>query len=157
MSVSAGVYGVVAAQAAAAGFGLTGTPETASSIDEDGFNVTANLYVDNDGSLRKRTESLGSFTTVEFGTYNSGAGDDAGFGDAFHVRVSYSSGSNNYQSGSGLGTWLALTSDRSWQFQVADSGPSVSTGVFLVEFSDDGGSTVLDSFNFTSQLQNQSP
>ena len=159
MSVSASLFGV---HGAAAGggptFGLTGTPETITCNEDDGFNCSSNLYVDRDGDLRKRQENYGSFTTTNFGTYSNGDNSDATFGDAYHVRVTNTATPDIYSSGSGLGTWLALTSDRSWSFVEARGGPDSNTSTtYLVEFSDDAGSTVLDSFTLSFNLSWDSP
>jgi hypothetical protein len=70
-------------------------------------------------------------------------------GTGYYVRISYTSGTNQYSSGSGLGSWLELSSTRTWTFLKAAEGsgdPDSTNGVYLVEFSDDGGSSVSDSF-----------
>lgn len=159
MSVSTGVYGVMgAAIDAGAIFGLTGTPETITCNESDGFQITCNLYVDRDGDLRKRHENYGSFVTTDFGGYANGDDPVTGFGDDYHVRVTHTAGGDIYASGSGLGTWLALTSDRSWQFQETRGGPdSNTTTQYTVAFSDDGGTTTLDSFVLSFNLSWDSP
>lgn len=137
-------------------FGLTGVPQTLTSVEENNFTATANLYVDDDGRMRKRTEIRGAFTTVGFGSYNGGAPSFLNFGDDYHVRVT-AIGASRYQSGDGLGTWLALTSDRSWQFSWQDFGPASDSTTYTVAFSDDGGSTTLDSFVMTFTADHDSP
>jgi hypothetical protein len=125
--------------------------------ENNNFNVTSNLYVDRDGGIRRRYENYGSFTTVNAGTYSNGDESDSAFGDDYHVRVTYLSGANNYSSGAGLSTWLALTSDRLWTFVEQRSGPDSGTSTWTVAFSDDGGSTTLDSFVFEDRRSWDSP
>lgn len=148
MASSADSSGTTAASAGGGPtFGLTGTPETHTGSEDDSFQITGNLYVDRDGGLRKRQENHGSFTTTQYGTYSNGDESDATFGDSYHVRVTNTNTPDIYASGSGLGTWLALTSDRSWQFQETRGGPDSNTSTtYTIAFSDDGGSTTLDSF-----------
>jgi hypothetical protein len=165
MSAFTNTLGVIAAAGAAGGptFGLTGGAATGQnnvSTEDDGLNCDGNLYVDADGGLRRRYENFGSFVTTQFGTYSNGDESDSAFGDDYHVKVTYDSvgsSSNTYLSGAGLGTWLPLTSARSWLFRYNTSGPNLQISNFTVAFSDDGGSTTLDSFTFSMRHDHPGP
>lgn len=140
-------------------FGLTGSDPKVNGPgnESDGFTVTSTLYVDRDGGIRRRRENYGSFTTFNAGTYSNGDESDASFGDSYHVKVTHLNGTNNYSSGDTENAWLALTSDRSWNFNESRSGPDSGTTNWTVSFSDDGGSTTLDSFTFQDERSWDSP
>jgi len=141
-------------------FGLTVSDPLLNGLgnENNNFNVSSNLYVDADGGIRRRYENYGSFTTTNAGTYSNGDESDSAFGDDFHVRVTHLSGANNYNSGSGLASWVALTANASWSFVEQQEGPTGTvTSTWTVAFSDDGGSTTLDSFVFSDRRSWDSP
>jgi len=123
--------------------------------DSDGFPVTGTLAVNSDGSIAWTGDTGG---TSESGhTWFSPVGATDGTG--WHVKLSYTSGTNQYNSGSGLATWLALTTGRTWTFRKASvGGPDQTDGVYLLEFSDDGGSTTYASVSINDiSLFEQTP
>jgi len=140
-------------------FGLTGSDPKVNGPgnENNNFNVTSNLYVDRDGGIRRRRENYGSFAIFDAGTYSNGDESDAGFGDDYHVKVTHLVGVNNYSSGDTEDAWVALTTDRSWQFVEQRVGPDSGTATWTVAFSDDGGSTTLDSFVFQDERSWDSP
>jgi hypothetical protein len=113
------------------------------------------LFYDSDGLVRQTREIGGSFSTNSLGDWSSLQPAETGFG--WSVRVRHTAGLNDYASGSGLNVWLALTSDRSWLFSATLSEFDTNTGFFVVEISDDGGSTVFDSAAFAITLTNEGP
>jgi hypothetical protein len=155
-SLAAFPAGTTGAAAGGPAFGLTGTPETIDSVEEDGFTITSNFYVDRDGDLRKREETRGSFFTSTFGSYSNGNNSNASFGDDYHIRVNETSG-GAYSSGAGLATWLQMNTDRQWNFSESAGGPSQQISTYDVLFSDDGGTSTLDSFVLTIDNDWDSP
>lgn len=125
--------------------------------ENNNFNVTSTLYVDRDGGIRRRRENYGSFATFNAGTYSNGDESDSTFGDDYHVKLTIISGANNYSSGDTEDAWLAITSDRAWGFVEQRTGPDSGTTTWTVAFSDDGGSTTLDSFVFEDRRSWDSP
>jgi len=77
----------------------------------------------------------------------------------WHVKMTYLNADGDvYTSGSGLGTWLELSTDRSWTFSRASvGGPDTHSATYTLEFSNDGGSTTYDSDVLTINLQESSP
>lgn len=124
--------------------------------DGSGFQtVKFEFEYESDGEVRRISESGGSFVAAKIGNWSSAATSETGAG--VHVRVSYVSGDAVYSSGAGLGTWLALTSDRNWVFQQSVDEFDSLTGVYNVELSLDGGSTVHDSATLNITLRNDGP
>lgn len=117
--------------------------------------VQYTLRYDSNGLVRETRENGGSASTVSLGDWSSLQPAETGFG--WSVRVRHTAGLNDYASGSGLNVWLALTSDRSWLFSATLSEFDTNTGFFVVEISDDGGSTVFDSAAFSVVLQHAGP
>lgn len=152
-------HGASAASAASAEVGQYNPIEAAntlSSIDEDNFSVQANLFVDADGDIRKRTENFGAFSTVKIDQYWTTA-PETGAGDAFHIKLTPQVSQSLYQGGDVLGSFLALTSDRQWNFQEQLPGPDSVTQLYDLEISDDGGSTTLNTMVVTLFFEWASP
>lgn len=95
-------------------------------------SVTASLNTD--GSL----SASGSGDTVNVSQVNGDswyAPPTTGIGSSFYVRATLSSGSAP-SSGSGTGTWLALSSARSWTYNSGTGGAvSSRSGTLLIEVS----------------------
>ena len=125
------------------------------SLEEHGSNTTGTLNVRNTGEIIYTGDYLG---TNESGhTWFSPIGGTDGTG--WHVKLSYTSGTNQYSSGAGLAAWLACTSHRAWTFLKSTSdGPNSTSGVYLLEFSDDAGATTYASVSINDiTLTEQSP
>jgi hypothetical protein len=121
-----------------------------SSVDSP-TDSTAVLRYDSDGGVRKTTTQGSSTTTEDIGEWSPLHPSESG-GAGWHVRVTHSSGSDPYVSGSGLGVWLALSSSRNWTFSRTSDTPGTTNGSYLVEISDDGGSSVYDSASWSVSL-----
>ena len=109
-----------------------------------GFS-NATLYLDSTGDLRLYTQdsgynNLGSWYSPE-GTPDK----------TYHANVTYVSGDATYTSGSGLNTWVALTTNRLWSFSI--STYTSKTGVYRIRLSGDGGATTIGDKNFTVSLE----
>lgn len=124
------------------------------SNDEDGFGVTGSFRVDNDGGWVYTGDIFGN---NENGTWGTPTG--AGQGDPYHCRLVQTAGPAQWSSGTALNTWVALTSNRNYNFSKSPSGgPDDTIGTYRLDISDDGGSTTLASSNaFTIRLFEQSP
>lgn len=113
-------------------------------------SIRFDLFYDSDGDARRTVETGGSFSTASIGAWSDDAAED---GTGIYLRVSYVSGDNTYFSGSGLGVWLLLTSNRNFRFQDTLSPFSTVSGTYTVELSDDGGSTVASSATLVVNLE----
>lgn len=114
------------------------------------INTTLNNWTQNTSAASASTvfgfDASGQTLRQEF---TGGTGPDDGAvwltGDVqanWHVRAVLNSGA--LTGGDVTGSWLALTSGRSWQ--VAESTPGQSeTANLTIQVSDDGGSTIIDS------------
>lgn len=113
-----------------------------STEPTNGNTTTGTLTVNTDGSIAWTGDAGGTNETGHTWWYPVGLPKGT-----WHVKLSYSSGTNQYASGSGLGSWLALSAQRTWTFSKATSGSGggSTSGVYLLEFSNDGGSTTYDS------------
>ncbi len=142
-------------------YGASGTVYQAADVsinstDSEGFAATGNLYYDADGGVRKFQESGGSGAITDQTPWSSSHPNETG-GAGWSVRLTHQTGVDTYASGSGLNVWLALSANRSWQFVGPDSGPSTELGTYLIELSNDGGTTVFDSGTLTVSLENEGP
>ena len=137
---------------------LNPSSTTIQSDDVTTNPISATAYVDRDGSLRKRRENAGSAADSAHGSWWDPADVFTDAGDQASVQVTHTGGTNRYASGDGLASFVAMTSDRSWVFTYAgEAGPNSDSSTYLFEFSLDGGSTTLDSFTYTIELDNLSP
>lgn len=112
--------------------------------------IRFDLFYDSDGDTRRTLETSGSFATASIGAWSDDAAED---GTGLYLRVSYVSGDNTYSSGSGLGVWLLLTSNRNFRFEDTLSPFSTASGTYTVELSDDGGTTVASSATLVVNLE----
>ena len=106
----------------------------------------AGYMLDNAGVERYETETqlspdydeiLGDWVTP-----TSNAGN-------YECRMTQNSG-DTLTNSSGLGSWLALTSTRSWEYSVTDV-EGTKSGNFTIEIRPAGGGSVLDSATFNIQ------
>lgn len=128
---------------------------TINSTDSEGFTVTGTLFYDSDGGVRKTQESAGSGSTTDVGEWSSAHPSETG-GAGYSVRLTHQTGVDTYSSGSGLGTWVTLGSDRSWNFSGPSSGPSTELGTYLLEIRE-GTDPAFDSATITVSLENTGP
>jgi len=119
------------------------------------LTIQYNLLYDSDGLVRHTREISGSFFTSSIGQWSSAYPSETG--SSWSVRVRHIAGTNIYTSGDGLNTWDALTSDRNWLFSDSVTDFNTVSGTYIVEISNDGGSTVYDSESFTVTLFNEGP
>lgn len=124
--------------------------ETIASQEDDGQVVNAELQVDADGGLRKRTET--EVLTLFYTNMTNWSNDPAEDGTGHDFRLVFVSGDAVYSGGNALNTWFGADTAPVWQFANSNSGPNVLSGVYRLDLSDDGGSTTLDSDNFTVTL-----
>jgi len=131
---------------------LPGADDAFYAEDVNGQTVTGTLDVKADGSIDWTGDTSG---VDELG----GTWWDGTPVGTWHVRLTYTSGTNQYISGDGLNTWDELNIDRTWVFQKTTSGgPDQTDGVYLLEFSDDAGSSVHDSVSINDiSLFEESP
>lgn len=150
------MLGIFAAGGAGGSTAITyqATASNISSNDDDGDNCTGELLYNTSGAVNKiREDWLTGFANISLTPWASGT-PDAGW----YVRVKYVSGAAVYTSGSGLNSWLALSSNRNWLFAFQDAGEAEAVGTYSVEISDDGGSTTHDGpNNFTVTLHINAP
>ncbi len=124
--------------AAANGLSQVELGSNQSVSDTDPTAATAGFSVNRDGTVTFTGDSVPAgfdWATPKFSTV----------GDQFHARVNISGDAPD--TGPGTGTWVALTSDRSWLWQVTLSGSKSCTATLLI--SNDGGTTTLDSVVYT--------
>ena len=151
------IIAALARGGATVGSFLLSKNSTNTSVDADGQTVTGALDVLTDGSV--------DYTGDLFGTNETGSWWDPHPGTVsgtWHCRLSFVSGTNQYTTGSGLGTWLQCDptggSNRGWNFSKASAGgPDSTVGNYTLAFSDDAGSTTFDSVNIAITLQEQAP
>ncbi len=133
-------------------FDISSIDGTVQANDEDGQTVTGNIQVTIVGAVDWTGDIFGTTESDDWWLPN---GTVSG---TWHVRLSYSSGDPIYSSGSGLGTWLELSSNRTWNFSKASvGGPDTDSGDYTLAFSDDAGSTTHDSVTITINLNEQAP
>lgn len=107
----------------------------------DGQTVSFSLTVNTDGSITTTADNQSPAFSNE--SYWTPLGEAPGAG--VYVRLNFTSGTNQVTSGA-VGSWLELTSSRSWTFtKVSAGGPDSTNGVYNLLFSLDGGSTTIDS------------
>ena len=102
-------------------------------IVTDPADATAGVRVERDGDI----STLAGASWTQRARWWSGTPGNPG--DLHHVRFTYLPGSSVI--GSGGGSWLALTSDRSVSISRSSIGSESSQ--VLIELSDDGGTTVI--------------
>lgn len=115
---------------------------TASAFNGAGGDSAAGVRVKRDGNISVAENDGGtalSYTADVGGTPNEWADPpSATIGDAYHVRMLRTSGTLTAGTDN---TWLALTSDRT--FENTQTGLGTLAWVGVMQISDDGGSTVL--------------
>ena len=123
------------------------------SVEDSGANLTGTLTIAADGEISYLGDFLGNNESGH--TWWSPIGTVIG---TWHCRLSFVSGSNVYASGESLATWVALTSDRLYNFsKVGATGPDTATGTYSLDFSDDAGSTTHATKNITVGMENATP
>ena len=128
--------------------GVASLNDMPSSISDLTFDLgvsNATLYLDSTGNLRLITQGAGS---SDLGSWHSPEGTPD---KTYHANVTYVSGDATYTSGSGLNTWVALTTNRLWSFSI--STYTSKTGVYRIRLSGDGGPTTIGDKNFTVSLE----
>jgi len=124
------------------GFSLNLGDNDFLSTDADGQTVTGSLAILSTGEITWTGDIFGSNENGHTWFAPIGSTDGTGWS----VRLSFTSGTNSYSSGAALDTWHLLTTSRTFNFSKATAGgPDSADGIWLLEFSDDGGSTVFDS------------
>lgn len=132
--------------------------DVSSNISQDdtagnGYYALVGLKVLRDGTVEQASGNTGSPLSYTF-RENWAEPPSATIGDAYHVRVT-----NNGETGAAgtdtgtFGSWLALTSDRTWTWQKDTDVSGTATLSVTVAISDDGGSTTLTSVSFDMVAQ----
>lgn len=115
--------------------------------------INGDLDLSNTGSFNWTGDNGG--TSVN-DTWWSPSGTVTG---TWHFRLRYSSGNNFYSTGSfALNTWYAMTSSPHYDFYKSTwgTGGGSGQGVFLCDWSDDGGSTIYHTCTLTVTMSEQS-
>lgn len=105
--------------------------------------ATARLTVESTGTLLGGAGGL-VIVTPAFDDSREWAGG-ATPGD-YHVRVT-ATGDTGDMGGLSLNTWYACTSNRSWDVSISGGSPGSNSVNLTIEFSNDGGSTVFQTFS----------
>lgn len=117
------------------------------------------LRYDSDGGIRYTRTEPTALNTFNNGEWSSDHPNETG-GASYSIRISHQSGSSWTIPGDGinpmvLNTWYNLSVNRQIKFTRSTIGSG--SGVYLLELSDDGGSSVLDSATVTISLNKQTP
>jgi len=130
-----------------------GSTDTLRAEDYDGSAVSGTLDILRDGSISWDGDLSGDDENSVYWSLTGGTP-----GDLTHVRCSFSSGTNVYLSGDALATWHALSTDRQFNFSKATGGgPELAEGLFTLEFSLDGGTTVHETSTLDIEMFERSP
>jgi hypothetical protein len=121
---------------------ITISGDLGSHLVSNGSTARSGYRVNADGTIDERQGT--SFFQVDSATDWRVPN---GSGSGFHVRFSTILLSSDPDVGT-LDTWLEITSDREFYYQET-TDDTESSGTILIEISDDGGSTVLDSGNYS--------
>jgi hypothetical protein len=127
---------------------------TQAGSEDSPVDAYVTLLYDSDGGVRFRYTTPTNVTTINKTPWSSLEPDETD-GANWHIRITHSSETNQYNSGAGLGSWLPLSSNRFWKF--LKSGVGSNSGTYLVELSDDAGSSVYDSASFIANLTVETP
>lgn len=127
---------------------------SSSGVEDDPADAIVTLRYDSDGGVRHSQSFVSGSNTTDLGEWSSLHPNETD-GASWSVRVSFSSGTNQYSSGSGLATWLTLNVNRTWTF--LKDGVGMNSGTYTVEISNDGGSTIYSSTSYTVTLTVQTP
>ena len=151
------IGGIASSAAPAAYKAFTNASTTVDGLEDDGFNISGVVYVDNDGRVRAKEDLQDVFTTTQRDDYWS-ITPVTGVGAGYHIKLTPVSSSSFYSSGDSLSTWLDLTTSRAWNFVEAQGGPTGTiTQDYTLAISDDGGSTTLDTMTITLSYRWLSP
>ena len=124
---------------------VTVSGETITDTDTPG-PVTTGLRFTNTGYVEAFLGSTSAWNPVDSSTDWIIPHEAAGV--LYSVRLTVSSGTSP-TTGS-VGSWETLDSTRTWTLVRPDAaGSGSTTGTYLLQVSDDGGSTVLDSASYT--------
>lgn len=132
-----------------------------SSNDFSPFAVSATFFTRATGLLSKFTESAGSGTTEDIGSWTTDAPDagDPGKIDGadYEAQVTFVSGDAGIiETGVGLGVWVPLGIDRQWNFR-KETGIGEVDAIYLIEIRDVATMTLQDSANINVFLQRDNP
>jgi len=119
----------------------------------NGLNTTGTLAIATDGGVDYTGDTGG--TNEAHSWWNPDPGVPV---PTWHVKLVYDSGTNQYSSGSGLSSWVAVSGGPSWTFVKTTSGTGggSTVGNYTLSFSRDAGSTTHDSVAFSVTLQEDS-
>ena len=119
----------------------------------NGLNTTGTLAIATDGGVDYTGDTGG--TNEAHSWWNPDPGVPV---PTWHVKLVYDSGTNQYSSGSGLSSWVAVSGAPSWTFVKTTSGTGggSTVGNYTLSFSRDAGSTTHDSVAFSVTLQEDS-
>ena len=135
----------------AGAFDISGIDGTYQSNDSNGQTVSGTLATDADGNVTWTGDLLGTNENDDWWLPN---GSVQG---TWHVKLTYSSGTNQRSSGTADDTWTAVGSF-SMSFSKATGGgpdPDSTVGNYTLAFSDDAGSTTHDSVAIAITLSEQ--
>lgn len=115
--------------------------------------ATATVTFNTDGTVSGTIGGTGS---------NGATGDrwyqptESGIGSGYWIRATLSSGLSPNNGNPGVGTWLALSSGRTWGYTSGGGTLGTRDGTLLFEIaSDSGGSTVVCSGSFSFSVYNE--
>ena len=135
---------------------------TSSGVEDSPSDAVVTLRYDSDGGVRHSQSFVSGSNTTDKDPWSSAHPGEAG-GAGWSLKIVHSSGDNDYNTGSGLGTvlgaggtgWVTLDVNRTWEFRLSSITTHVSN--YVIYLSNDGGSTVYDSDTYAVTLQVQTP
>jgi hypothetical protein len=132
--------------------GSSGSPNTAPAIATDPLNAEAGWRLLRDGSLQRTITGTYSDFSTEWGTPESTT-----VGDNYWVRATKSSGIDPTGTNSGFGTWLQLSSTRTWSHLRTLIGSDGPTKIKLELATDSGGSNIVATgwYQFTATVESE--
>lgn len=116
--------------------------QTTTDLTIDPTNSDLTVFTDNDGDFR------GNGNLISFNPAGEWLADKPGDAAEYEVRLTVSSGVSP-NSGSAVGSWLNLGTNRSWTRTRSTVG--VDDGVWLIEIGFEGTSSAIDSSSVTIQ------
>jgi len=132
----AGLGGIL--KTADAGSVVTLSGQVVTNIDSPA-PVSASIQIRSTGGVFRGLD--GSYAQIDTATDWIIPNSAASGPGTYHVRATLNASSGTATRTGTLGSWLALTSDRTWELEKTAIG--TSTWDLDIEISDDGGSTTL--------------
>jgi hypothetical protein len=132
--------------------GTTGSPNLAPSTQTDPVNAEAGWRLLRDGSLQRTITGTYSDFSTEWATPESTT-----IGDGYWVRATKISGVDPTGTNSGFGTWLQLSSTRTWSHLQTTIGADGPTKIKLELSTDASGTPIVATgyYQFTATVESE--